>query len=156
MSILSDFPELSAPRLVRQRDGTMRNMNFHNCGSCQVVHFEDYATWCRAERQRLKPSNFERWPEAEQSRHSSLTWPQQQTVWLHEDAWEAYFDGDLPLAEARALVAAFEPLPKVSSPASLAHKKRMPVVVPTAFRPEPNPEREAEAMSLVRPVEVGG
>ncbi len=83
----------------------------HECQSCRVMHYEPYETWCRAERMRVHPSNFEHWPEDEQERRSALTWDQQQTVWAHRDAWEAWMDGEMDLAATRAYIAELDPLP---------------------------------------------
>lgn len=108
----------------------------HLCEFCRVVHCDVYGAWCRAERQRLFPSSFERWEETEQARHSVLDWQQQQAVWAQQEAWEAFFDGQMTLEQAREYVGRLEPLPRWpvmagawSARARLAEEPR-PVAVP--------------------------
>ena len=122
MSMASDFPQAC--------------FGLHPCGSCRGTHYAEYGTWCRAERQRLHPSNFERWSEAEHSAKSrSLTWDEQQTVWAHIDAWEWYFDGDRSLEQTRQHISYLEPLPQ----------PQVRITRVTTVQPAPAITREQEA-----------
>ncbi len=123
----------------------------HQCGSCPKVHYRPYETWCRAERQRLHPSNFERWSEAQhKAKRRALTWDQQQTVWAHTEAWEKCFDGEWTVEETRAQIARLDRLPRVISPQKLARR----MVIPAAKPEPPPPDFEVVPVTPERLAEV--
>ena len=108
----------------------------------------DYALMPRWWRERLFPSNFERWTEAEhKQRPRSYSWPDQQRLWWELDAWEDYFDGKLTLAQARQLVADLGPRPRPVSLRHLVVRSHQATKAVTV-----NPNKEAELMSRINPV----
>ncbi len=110
-------------------------------------HPDDYRFMCRGERKRLNPHVWARWTaEDHPSKHVGLTWPQQEIVWAHMDAWEAFFDGQMTLEQARQHVSYLEPLPRVMSMKGLAKKM---TVHPKADRKGP---AEDLLLAAVRPV----
>lgn len=112
-----------------ERDGK------HQCQRCGHLHVDNYAGLCEAERRRLHPQHFERWPEDEHARHATrLTYAQQERVWLELDVWEAVFKGEGTVEDARAYLGQLEPLPaineRIEQALSVLARSKMPHQVP--------------------------
>lgn len=74
-----------------------------------------YEKMCRPLRHRMFPDIFERWTSEEHlDKKSSLTFSEQERLWLEIDAWEDYLDGKMSLEDTHQFVADLGPLPKVS------------------------------------------
>lgn len=116
-----------------------------------------YENMCRRLRERMFPGRFQRWSEADHTARrragqTLLTWDQQTTIWAHNDAWEHVWDGDWTMDEAKAHIAALDPLPPASVLGHMLRtlangKTARAVVVDRA--PQYTPDQEAFAMSIV-------
>lgn len=90
------------------------------------VHWQ-YDVMPRYWRERVFPHNFIHWTEAEHpAKRSGFTWCDQQTIWEHRDAWEAWIDGGMDLEATRAYIASLPALPTGPSLQNVVRLKRIP------------------------------
>lgn len=108
-------------------------------------------------RELLFPDNFREWDEPDHV-GKLLTWEQQQNVWAHKRAGEAWADGELQTDEYTRLVASMEPLPDIEDVMAMMAvaraKARVHHIKPQPGVKAPPPDEQARAVTPAQLAEV--
>lgn len=110
-----------------------------------------YENMPRYWRERTFPDHFTHWTEAEhKAKPQPYSWDDQQIIWEHRDAWEAWIDGEMSLDATREYIASLPPLPNLITTQALADSKRVSRNIRAERRTETlTPEQESALVDML-------